>query len=65
MPSVRDRYLIGKLGSYDTSTVARVDSHLRALRHRLTTDITPRLQLNVWADINELLQRRHTLTETA
>jgi hypothetical protein len=61
MPS-RDPYLIGKLGSYDVATLAKVDSHLRALRLRLTTRIEPRQRIQLWADINALLDRRSAMT---
>lgn len=55
----RDRYLIGKLGSYDVSTVTRVDGHLRALRLRLRlADLTDRQRENVRHDIDALLDRR-------
>jgi hypothetical protein len=64
MPS-RDPYLIGKLGSYDVTTLAKVDSHLRALRLRLTTRIEPRQRIQLWADINALLDVRHRLTAKA
>lgn len=64
MPTTsRDRYLIGKLGSYDASTVPRIDSHLRALRMRLRlTDLTDRQRANVRHDLDELLDRRRALT---
>lgn len=59
MPTTsRDRYLIGKLGSYDTSTRARIDSHLRALGIRLTQDITDRQRANARHDIDALLDAR-------
>lgn len=58
----RDRYLVGRLGSYDVSTVARVDSHLRALRMRLTQDITDRQRASARDDLDALLDRRRALT---
>lgn len=59
----RDRYLSGKLGSYDTSTVPRIDSHLRALRYRLTlADLTARQRANAMADVDALLDRRAEIT---
>lgn len=56
--TARDRYLIGKLGSYDVSTRARIDSHLRALGVRLTQDITDRQRANARLDIDSLLDAR-------
>ena len=62
MPTTsRDRYLIGRLGSYDASTLARIDSHLRALRMRLTQDITDRQRASARDDLDALLDRRRTL----
>lgn len=59
----RDRYIVGRLGSYDVSTVARVDSHLRALRMRLRlADLTDRQRANVRHDLDELLDRRAAIT---
>lgn len=55
----RDRYCIGKLGSYDVSTVPRIDSHLRALRLRLPlADLTDRQRANIRHDLDALLDRR-------
>ncbi len=63
MTPTRDRYLIGKLGSYDVSTVPRIDSHLRALRLRLRlADLTDRQRASVRHDLDELLDRRAELT---
>lgn len=63
MPTTsRDRYLIGRLGSYDASTLARIDSHLRALRMRLKQDITDRQRANAHEDLDALLDRRRVLT---
>lgn len=61
MPS-RDPYAVGKLGSYDCSTLPKVDSHLRALRIRLTVGITPRMRIAVWHDLNMILDRRTAMT---
>ncbi len=65
MTPTRDRYLIGKLGSYDASTVARIDSHLRALRMRAQlTQLTPQQAQRVRDDVDLLLDARTSATET-
>lgn len=59
MTTSRDRYLTGNLGSYDTSTVARVDSHLRALHMRARlADLTDRQAGRIRDDIDLLLDAR-------
>lgn len=60
MTNPRDRYLIGKLATYDASTVARIDSHLRALRLRLVG--TTRQVASARADVDALLERRTELS---
>lgn len=56
----QDRFLRGKLASYDTSTVARIDTHLRALRLRLVG--TERQVASARSDMDALLDRRAELT---
>lgn len=64
MPTTaRDRYTIGRLGSYDTSTVARVDSHLRALRVHLGGPVTARQAANTRWDVDLLLDARSAMTQ--
>lgn len=58
----RDPYLIGKLGSYDIATVAKIDGHLRNLRGRLTKSLAAKQRIAVWHDINALLDRRQAMT---
>lgn len=63
MTTSRDRYLIGKLGSYDASTLARIDSHLRALHMRARlAEPAPRQADRIRDDIDLLLDARTTLT---
>lgn len=57
----RGRYLVGKLASYDASTIAHIDRHLRGLRYRLTlADQTERQRDRAREDIDALLDRRIT-----
>ncbi len=59
MTTSRDRYLIGRLGSYDASTMAQIDSHLRALRMRARlADLTPRQADRIRDDVDLLLDAR-------
>lgn len=65
MTTTRDRPLIGRLGSYNVSTTARVDSHLRALRIRLAGPITDRQTASARHDVDLLLDARSALTQAA
>jgi hypothetical protein len=60
-PSTTRVYLVGKMGSYEVPTLARVDSCLRELRHRLVAS-GPQMLPRIWADVDALLERRSQLT---
>lgn len=63
MTNPRDRYVTGRIGSYDAATVASIDRHLRGLRYRLTlADQTERQRARVREDIDALLDRRTRIT---
>lgn len=62
MPTTRDRYIVGKLGSYDTSTVTRIDLYLRHLHPQLTMG-TDRRRASARHDVDLLLDARSRLTQ--
>lgn len=60
-PSTADAYMIGKLGNYDVPTIAKVDAAIRDLTARIPeANLTSRRR--IWADIDQLLERRSVMT---
>lgn len=60
MPTSRDRYLVGLLGAYDVSTVARIDHHIHSLR--IYRYASRRRADQARHDVDLLLERRLVLT---
>jgi hypothetical protein len=60
-PSTADAYMIGKLGSYDVPTVAKVDAAIRELTAAIPAANQGRRR-RIWADIDALLERRQIMT---
>jgi hypothetical protein len=60
-PSTADAYMIGKLGSYDVPTIAKIDEAIVKLTARITSTDRARREW-IWADIDALLERRSVLT---
>lgn len=58
----RDFYVIGRLGSYFVPTLPMLDAQLRLLTIRLTEATTTASRARVQHDLDELLERRHTMT---
>lgn len=56
-PSTADAYMIGKLGSYDVPTIAKVDAAIRELTAAIPAASQGRRR-RIWADIDQLLERR-------
>lgn len=59
-PSTADAYMIGKLGSYDVPTVAKIDEAIVKLTARIASTDRARREW-VWADIDALLERRQLM----
>lgn len=53
----RDRFVVGKLGSYECRTLTELDGHLRKLRTQRATACGAPL-VRILADIDSLLERR-------
>lgn len=60
-PSTTDAYMIGKLGSYDVPTIAKIDEAIVKLTARIASTDRARREW-VWADIDALLERRQIMT---
>lgn len=56
-PSTADAYMIGKLGSYDVPTIAKIDEAIVKLTAQIATADRAR-RGRIWADVDQLLERR-------
>ena len=60
-PSTADAYMIGKLGSYDVPTIAKIDAAIVKLTAQIASADRTRRE-RIWADVDALLERRSVLT---
>ncbi len=60
-PSTADAYMIGKLGSYDVPTIAKIDEAIVKLTAQIAAADQVRRE-RIWADVDALLERRSLMT---